>query len=242
MRSFPRKRRLQKIYRCIIILLVHTRARSHSTVRSTPRVVHADSSLLWGTKALWAAVWLIVNRCKRQQQCQQMEEKQHEKIPTRLQIVPGTNRSSPPRTKKRTAGPRCRTCSCLSFFFSSECPLYPGICIIPGMLFSVILTYSIAYELHSWSFRTAVPFLGQNIQNLSSLSPKRDCGTKRANLDLSVKWFCFSRSVVLLYYTSTAFRLISFVICRQTTTAVLKGTPHAWFTAIVLDTAAPRVW
>ena len=30
-------------------------------------------------------------------------------------------------------------------------------------------------------FRTAVPFLGQTSQNSSSLSPKRDCGSKGVN-------------------------------------------------------------
>ena len=38
-------------------------------------------------------------------------------------------------------------------------------------------------------FRSAVPFWGQSIQLLSSLSPKRDCGTERVSVAVSLECY-----------------------------------------------------
>ena len=66
---------------------------------------------------------------------------------------------------------------------------------------------------HINPLRTAVPFWGQNTRNSSSLSPKRECGSKRVNMQLVVKApfesniirVCFPSGldILFLYYEET---------------------------------------
>ena len=58
----------------------------------------------------------------------------------------------------------------------------------------------------SVAFRTAVPFWGQTIRNLTDLYPKRDCGSKRVkrciirpeNINIVVKVFIGDVAIVVI--------------------------------------------